>query len=110
MTGKNAFQETDVVGHRHAVTKYTLQPLSPAEVPFAVKEAFYIATTGRPGPVLLDLPKDVQQEEAEMTFPDSDQHRAYRSSVPVDVQDVERAAAMIVAREAHTSGAAAGLG
>src|SRR5216683_1226341 len=71
MTGRNAFQETDVIGIATPITKYTLQPLSAAEVPFAVKTAFYIATTGRPGPVLLDLPKDVQQEEAEMTFPES---------------------------------------
>jgi acetolactate synthase I/II/III large subunit len=99
MTGRNAFQETDVIGIATPVTKYTLQPLSAAEVPFAVKQAFYIATTGRPGPVLLDLPKDVQQEEAEMTFPDSVSIRAYRSSVPVDPQDVERAAAMIVKAE-----------
>jgi acetolactate synthase I/II/III large subunit len=99
MTGRNAFQETDVIGIATPVTKYTLQPLSPAEVPFAVKEAFYIATTGRPGPVLLDLPKDVQQEEAEMTFPESVHVRAYRPSVPVDAQDVERAAAMIVKAE-----------
>ncbi|HYR03759.1 MAG TPA: biosynthetic-type acetolactate synthase large subunit [Nitrososphaerales archaeon] len=99
MTGRNAFQETDVIGIATPVTKYTLQPLSAAEVPFAVKTAFYIATTGRPGPVLLDLPKDVQQEEAEMTFPESVSVRAYRPSVPVDAQDVERAAAMIVKAE-----------
>ena len=99
MTGRNAFQETDVIGIATPVTKYTLQPLSAAEVPFAVKEAFYIATTGRPGPVLLDLPKDVQQEEAEMTFPESVTVRAYRPSVPVDPQDIERAAAMIVRAE-----------
>ena len=99
MTGRNAFQETDVIGIATPVTKYTLQPLSAAEVPFAVKQAFYIATTGRPGPVLLDLPKDVQQEEAEMTFPDSVNVRAYRPSVPVDPVDVERAAEMIVKAE-----------
>jgi acetolactate synthase I/II/III large subunit len=99
MTGRNAFQETDIIGIATPVTKYALQPLSAAEVPFAVKEAFYLATTGRPGPVLLDLPKDVQQEEAEMTFPDSVTVRAYRHSVPVDPQDVERAAAMIVKAE-----------
>jgi acetolactate synthase-1/2/3 large subunit len=99
MTGRNAFQETDVIGIATPITKYTLQPLSAAEVPFAVKQAFYIATTGRPGPVLLDLPKDVQQEEAEMTFPESVSVRAYRPSVPVDAQDVERAAAMIVKAE-----------
>jgi acetolactate synthase I/II/III large subunit len=99
MTGRNAFQETDIIGIATPVTKYTLQPLSAAEVPFAVKEAFYLATTGRPGPVLLDLPKDVQQEEAEMTFPESVTVRAYRPSVPVDPQDVDRAAAMIVKAE-----------
>jgi acetolactate synthase-1/2/3 large subunit len=99
MTGRNAFQETDIVGIATPITKYTLQPLSAAEVPFAVKRAFYIATTGRPGPVLLDLPKDVQQEEVEMTFPDSVQVRAYRSSVPVDMQDIERAAEMMVKAE-----------
>ena len=99
MTGRNAFQETDVIGIATPVTKYTLQPLSAAEVPFAVKEAFYLATTGRPGPVLLDLPKDVQQEDAEMTFPESVTVRAYRPSVPVDPQDIERAAAMIVKAE-----------
>jgi len=99
MTGKNAFQETDVIGIATPVTKYTLQPLSAAEVPFAVKEAFYLATTGRPGPVLLDLPKDVQQEDAEMTFPESVNVRAYRPNVPVDVQDIERAAQMIVKAE-----------
>lgn len=99
MAGKNAFQETDVVGIATPVTKYTLQPLAAAEIPFAVKEAFYLAQTGRPGPVLVDLPKDVQQEEAEMTFPDSVTVRAYRASVPVDMQDIERAAQMIVKAE-----------
>jgi acetolactate synthase-1/2/3 large subunit len=99
MTGRNAFQETDIMGIVTPITKYALQPLSAAEIPFAVKQAFYLATTGRPGPVLLDLPKDVQQEEAEMTFPDSVSVRAYRSNVPVDAQDVERAAAMIVKAE-----------
>jgi acetolactate synthase-1/2/3 large subunit len=99
MTGRNAFQETDIIGIATPITKYTLQPLSAAEVPSAVKRAFYIATTGRPGPVLLDLPKDVQQEEVEMTFPDSVEVRAYRSNVPVDMQDIERAAEMILKAE-----------
>jgi acetolactate synthase-1/2/3 large subunit len=99
MTGRNAFQETDIIGIATPITKYTLQPLSAAEVPSAVKRSFYIATTGRPGPVLLDLPKDVQQEEVEMTFPDSVEVRAYRSNVPIDMQDIERAAEMILRAE-----------
>ncbi len=96
MTGRNAFQETDVVGVLTPVTKYTIQPLSAAEIPSAVKKSFYIAQTGRPGPVLLDIPKDVQQEEAEITFPESVQVRGYRSRVTVDSGDIERAADMLV--------------
>ena len=96
MTGKNGFQETDVVGVLTPITKYTLQPLSAAEIPSAVKKSFYIAQTGRPGPVLLDIPKDVQQEEVEMTFPESIEIRGYRPSVDVDYQDIERAADMLV--------------
>ncbi|MDA4113521.1 MAG: biosynthetic-type acetolactate synthase large subunit [Thaumarchaeota archaeon] len=96
MTGKSGFQETDVVGVLTPITKYTLQPLSAAEIPSAVKKSFYIAQTGRPGPVLLDIPKDVQQEEVEMTFPESIEIRGYRPSVAVDSQDIERAADMLV--------------
>ena len=96
MTGKSGFQETDVVGVLTPVTKYTLQPLSAAEIPSAVKKSFYIAQTGRPGPVLLDIPKDVQQEEAEITFPESIEIRGYRPSATVDYQDIERAADMLV--------------
>ena len=96
MTGRNAFQETDVVGVLTPVTKYTIQPLSAAEIPAAVKKSFFIAQTGRPGPVLLDIPKDVQQEEVEITFPESVQIRGYRPSVAVDSRDVERAAEMLV--------------
>jgi acetolactate synthase-1/2/3 large subunit len=96
MTGRNAFQETDVIGVLTPVTKYTIQPLSAAEIPSAVKKSFYIAQTGRPGPVLLDIPKDVQQEEVEVVFPESVQVRGYRPSVEVDIRDIERAADMLV--------------
>ena len=99
MTGRNGFQETDVVGLLTPVTKYTLQPLSAAEIPSAVKKGFYIAQTGRPGPVLIDIPKDVQQEEVEITFPESIQIRGYRPSYPVDRQDIERAADMLAKAE-----------
>jgi acetolactate synthase-1/2/3 large subunit len=96
MTGKSGFQETDVVGVLTPVTKYTLQPLSAAEIPSAVKKSFYIAQTGRPGPVLLDVPKDVQQEETEITFPDSIEIRGYRPAPAFDQLDIERAAEMLV--------------
>jgi len=96
MTGRNAFQETDVVGLLTPVTKYTIQPLSAQEIPSAVQKSFYLAQTGRPGPVLLDVPKDVQQDEVEITSPESIQIRGYRSGVAVDPLDIERAADMLV--------------
>jgi acetolactate synthase I/II/III large subunit len=99
MTGRNGFQETDVIGLLTAVTKYTLQPLSAAEIPSAVKKGFYIAQTGRPGPVLIDIPKDVQQEEVEITFPESIEIRGYHPSYPVERQDIERAADMLASAE-----------
>jgi acetolactate synthase-1/2/3 large subunit len=70
MIGKDAFQESDIMGMANPAVKYSFQPRHASEVPEAVRKGFYIAQTGRPGPVLIDIPKDVQTGEAEMTFPD----------------------------------------
>ncbi|MDQ2964330.1 MAG: thiamine pyrophosphate-binding protein, partial [Chloroflexota bacterium] len=59
LLGRDAFQETDIVGIALPVTKYAALVTDPDEVPLAIAEAFEIASTGRPGPVLLDFPKDV---------------------------------------------------
>jgi acetolactate synthase-1/2/3 large subunit len=67
--GTDAFQESDVVGMATSVTKYTFQPLRVKDVPYMLKAAFYLATTRRPQPVLVDVPKDVQQGEDELEFP-----------------------------------------
>jgi acetolactate synthase-1/2/3 large subunit len=66
MIGRDAFQESDIIGITNPIVKYAFQPLNPGEIPEVVKKAFYIAATGRPGPVLIDIPKDVQQNEVEM--------------------------------------------
>ncbi len=68
--GKDAFQETDVTGITLPITKHNYLVTNTAELAKTVKEAFYIAQTGRPGPVLIDIPKDVQQEEAEFVYPE----------------------------------------
>ena len=68
--GKDAFQETDIIGVATSVTKYTFQPRKASEIPQTVKAAFHIASTRRPGPVLIDLPRDVQQEMEVMEFTD----------------------------------------
>ncbi len=69
--GTDGFQETDVVGMATSITKYTFQPLRVEDVPYSVKAAFYLAATRRPQPVLVDLPKDVQQMEDDIEFPQS---------------------------------------
>ena len=68
--GTDGFQESDVVGMATSVTKYTFQPLRVRDVPYMMKAAFYLAATRRPQPVLIDIPKDVQQGEEDVQFPD----------------------------------------
>ncbi len=71
LIGKSAFQETDVFGMTLSAVKHSYLVLDAAEIPKVVKEAFYIASTGRPGPVLIDIPKDVQQKRTTPEFPET---------------------------------------
>ena len=66
MIGRDAFQEADIIGITTPITKYNFQPRTVAEIPTVVNTAFYIASTGRPGPVLIDLPKNVQSDTADV--------------------------------------------
>jgi acetolactate synthase-1/2/3 large subunit len=68
--GKDFFQETDTTGVTLPITKHNSLVMKAADIPRAIREAFYIARTGRPGPVLVDIPKDVFQEQAEFVYPD----------------------------------------
>ncbi|MEM2227707.1 MAG: biosynthetic-type acetolactate synthase large subunit [Candidatus Bathyarchaeia archaeon] len=77
MIGKDAFQEVDIIGITTPITKYNFQPRSASEIPEIVKKAFFIASTGRKGPVLIDIPKDVQTEEFEAEFPEKVTIRGY---------------------------------
>ncbi|MBJ22329.1 MAG: biosynthetic-type acetolactate synthase large subunit [bacterium] len=70
MLGKDGFQEADVTGITYAVVKHSYLLKNGADIPKATREAFHIATTGRPGPVLIDLPKDVTQGPCEAAFVD----------------------------------------
>ncbi|WP_456481299.1 acetolactate synthase large subunit [Methanopyrus sp.] len=69
MVGKDAFQEVDAVGVFMPITKHNYQIGKPEEIPEVVKEAFKVATTGRPGPVHIDVPKDVQEAEVDVEIP-----------------------------------------
>jgi acetolactate synthase-1/2/3 large subunit len=91
MIGKDAFQETDIIGVSNPCTKYAFQPRAAAEIPETVKKAFYISESGRPGPVLIDIPKDVQQAREEISFPDLIKVRGYNPVVDADLSQLERA-------------------
>jgi acetolactate synthase-1/2/3 large subunit len=69
--GTDAFQECDTVGITRSVTKHNELVMNPDDIPLIVRQAFHIATTGRPGPVLIDVPKDVLQAGAEWSWPTS---------------------------------------
>jgi acetolactate synthase I/II/III large subunit len=96
MIGKDAFQESDIIGMANPVVKYAFQPRTPSEIPEVVRKGFYIAATGRPGPVLIDIPKDVQQKEGVMIFPDEFKIRGYQPWVDPDTVHVERAIDMLL--------------
>ena len=99
MIGKDAFQETDIIGVANPCTKYAFQPRAAAEIPETVKKAFYISESGRPGPVLIDVPKDVQQAREEISFPDLIKVRGYNPVVDADLSQLERAVETMIKAE-----------
>ncbi len=99
MMARDAFQEIDAVGIYTHVTKYSFQLLRSSEVPYVTKAAFFLASTGRTGPVHIDMPKDVQTGEAEMSFPDHVDIRGYRPYVPPDPAAVARALDLLLESE-----------
>jgi acetolactate synthase-1/2/3 large subunit len=78
VVGSDGFQEADIVGMATSVTKYTFQPLRVKDVPYMMKAAFHLAAARRPQPVLVDIPKDIQQGEDELEFPDHVDFPNYR--------------------------------
>jgi len=99
MIGRDAFQEVDIIGITTAITKYTFQPMRAVDIPSDIKKAFYIASTGRPGPVLVDIPKDVQQEKADMDFPEKVTIRGYKPVVTPHPLQVEKAVDLLLSAE-----------
>ena len=93
--GKDAFQETDVTGVTLPVTKHNYLVMDPAELAGTIKEAFHIARTGRPGPVLIDIPKDVQQEEVEFVYPETVDLPGYNPHMPGHPAQIKKAAKLI---------------
>jgi acetolactate synthase-1/2/3 large subunit len=90
--GRDAFQETDVIGATSSVTKHSYLVTNIAQLPRVIHEAFHIATTGRPGPVLIDICKDVQQADAERITPERLEIPGYQLNGHVDLDRAREAA------------------
>ncbi len=100
--GTDAFQECDITGITMGITKHNFLVKSAQEIPRAVAAAFHLATTGRPGPVLIDVPKDITQSTMDWWYPSTvDEYDlpGYRPEVALDQEAVERAIALINASE-----------
>ena len=93
--GTDAFQEVDIIGCSASVTKYNMQVRKASEIPRAVKTAFQIASTGRKGAVLVDLPKDVTTDVEDITFPETVKLRGYHPNYQPDRREVEWAATLL---------------
>ncbi len=94
--GTDAFQETDVTGVTLPITKHNYLVSDIAELPYVMREAFHIARTGRPGPVLVDIPKDVQNDKIEFVYPEGDIILpGYQPPAEASETEIEAAARMI---------------
>lgn len=97
--GTDAFQETDVVAVTQQLTKWAVQIRRPEDIPAMVARAFYIASSGRPGPVVLDIAKDAQVGLAEWSHRSCDFIRSYNPHPEIPVDDITEIAAMLNAAE-----------
>ncbi len=95
LIGNDAFQECDTIGITRSITKHSFLVRDVRDLAAAVKEAYHIARTGRPGPVVVDLPKDVLLAETEFEYPKEVNLRGYRFKARGDDAKIQRAAAMI---------------
>ncbi len=93
--GKDAFQEVDITGITLPITKHNYLVMDAASIPGIMKEAFYLAGTGRPGPVLIDLPRDVQQEPAEFNYPNRTNLPQYKPILQGHPAQIKKAAKLI---------------
>ena len=95
MIGRGAFQETDFFGVTLPIVKHSYLVTDPNDIPRIVKEAFYIAQTGRPGPVIIDMPKDVQEARRQPIYPDSIELRGYNPNLELDEVAMNEAIGLI---------------
>ena len=95
LLGNDAFQEVDIVGITRNICKYAVTVRNREELPRIIKEAFYIARTGRPGPVVVDLPKDIQQAMGTDEYPDTVSIRGYKPNEGVHMGQIKKAVSVL---------------
>lgn len=99
LLGSDAFQETDIIGISTPVTKWNIQVTKAEDIPAVMAKAFYIARSGRPGPVLVDITKDAQFTEFDFSYTKCKGVRSYRAIPKTDPASLQEAAALINAAE-----------
>jgi acetolactate synthase-1/2/3 large subunit len=95
LIGTDAFQETDIIGVSMPVTKWNCQVKKAEDIPETIAKAFYIAKSGRPGPVLIDITKDAQLEKLDFKYRKCDYIRSYNPNIPLHTKEIESAAIII---------------
>ncbi|PWA12262.1 acetolactate synthase large subunit [Pueribacillus theae] len=88
--GSDAFQETDVMSVTMPITKHNYQVRDVKDIPRIIKEAFHIASTGRPGPVLIDIPKDIATSDGEFSYPDSVNLPGYQPTTTPNLLQIKK--------------------
>ncbi len=96
LIGNDAFQEVDAVGITRPCVKHNFLVKDVKQLALTIKKAFYLATTGRPGPVVVDIPKDVTAQKAEFIYPDSISLRSYVPPEKADAALVEKAVDLLL--------------
>ena len=99
LIGNDAFQEADLTGITRSCTKHNYLVKHVEELAPTIKEAFHVASTGRPGPVLVDLPKDMTAQEIEFSYPESIELRSYKPQMYGDPKAVKRAVQAMIEAE-----------
>ena len=95
LIGSDAFQETDILGISMPVTKWNYQITKGEEIPEIIAKAFFIASSGRPGPVLIDITKDAQLQELDFKYQKCTKLRSYNPNISLNETDIESAAILI---------------
>ncbi|WP_027722533.1 biosynthetic-type acetolactate synthase large subunit [Maridesulfovibrio zosterae] len=95
LIGNDAFQEVDIVGITRPCTKHNYLVKDIKDLAFTVRQAFYLARTGRPGPVLVDLPKDIMQQKFEFVWPEDVSLRSYNPNLKPHTRQIKKVAKLI---------------